>query len=81
MDVMIDNTCRFKQMSFMDGFIGYNQIKMYPDDEKHTSFITLLGVYCYCDALWIEECRGDISESYEYNLSRAYTQDSGILRR
>ena len=32
---------------FMDGFSGYNQIKMYPDDEKHTSFRTPLGVYCY----------------------------------
>jgi len=47
MDVMIDNTCGFKQMSFMDGFSGYNQIKMYPDDENHTSFRTPLGVYCY----------------------------------
>jgi len=31
----------------MDGFSGYNQIKLYPDDEKHTSFRTPLGVYCY----------------------------------
>jgi len=31
----------------MDGFLGYNQIKMYPDDEKHTSFRTPLGVYFY----------------------------------
>jgi len=31
----------------MDGFSGYNQIKMYPEDERHTSFNTLLGVY-YC---------------------------------
>ena len=44
---MIDNTCGFERMSFMDGFSGYNQIKMYPDDEKHTSFRTPLGVYCY----------------------------------
>ena len=44
---MIDNTCGFERMSFMDGFSGYNQIKMYPDHEKHTSFRTLLGVYCY----------------------------------
>ena len=29
----------------MDGFSGYNQIKMYPNDEKHTSFRT--RVYCY----------------------------------
>ena len=33
-DVMIDNTCGFERMSFMDGFSRYNQIKMYPDDEK-----------------------------------------------
>jgi len=46
-DVMINNTCGFKRMSFMDGFSGYNQIKMYPEDEKHTSFRTPLGVYCY----------------------------------
>ena len=44
---MIDNTCGFERMSFMDGFSGYNQIKMCPDDEKHTSFRTPLGVYCY----------------------------------
>ena len=29
-DVMIDNICGFERMSFMDGFSGYNQIKMYP---------------------------------------------------
>ena len=46
-DVMIDNTCGFKRMSFMDGFSGYNQIKIFPDDEKHTSFWTPLGVFCY----------------------------------
>ena len=47
-DVMIDNMCGwFEWMSFMDGFSKYNQIKMYPDDEKHTSFRTPLGLYCY----------------------------------
>jgi hypothetical protein len=46
-DVMINNTCRFERMSFMDGFSRYNQIKMYPEDEKHTSFRTPKGVYCY----------------------------------
>ena len=46
-EIMIDNMCDFEKMSFMDGFSGYNQIKMYPEDEKHTSFRTPLGVYCY----------------------------------
>ena len=31
----------------MDGFSGYNQIKMYTDDEKYTTFRTPLGVYYY----------------------------------
>jgi len=30
----------------MDRFFGYNQIKMYLEDEKHTSFRMTLGVYC-----------------------------------
>jgi len=30
----------------MDGFSEYNQIKMYPEDEKHTSFRNALGLYC-----------------------------------
>ena len=44
---MIDNTCDFERMYFMDGFSGYNQQKMYHDDEKHTSFRKPLGVYYY----------------------------------
>ena len=31
----------------MDRLSEYNQIKMYPDNEKHTSFRTPLGLYCY----------------------------------
>jgi len=46
-DVMIDNTCKFERMSFMDDLSGYSQIKMYHEDEKHTSFRTTLGLYCY----------------------------------
>jgi len=46
-DVMIENTCGFERMSFMDNFFWYIQIKMHPDDEKHASFKTPLGVYYY----------------------------------
>ena len=44
---MIDNTFEYERMSFMDGFSGYNQIKMFLEDEKHTSSRTPFGVYCY----------------------------------
>ena len=45
-DVMINNTCEFERISFMDGFSGYNQIKMYPENEKYTSFKMPQGVFC-----------------------------------
>ena len=31
----------------MDGFLGYNQIKMAPEDMEKNSFITPWGTYCY----------------------------------
>jgi len=38
----------------MEGFSGYNQIKMYPDDEEHTSFRTPLGCIAilWCPSNW-----------------------------
>ena len=40
-DVLVDNTAKSKVFSFMDGFSGYNQIKMAVEDREKTSFITL----------------------------------------
>ena len=37
-DVLVDNTARRALMSFMDGFLGYNQIKMAPKDMTKTTF-------------------------------------------
>ena len=73
----------------MNGFSGYNQIKMYPEDEKHTSFRTLFkGVLLHGNALRIEECSGNISTGHEYNLHEhirktmeCYTDDIAVKRR
>jgi len=46
-DTLVDNTARFSLFSFMDGFSGYNQIKMAPEDMQKTTFITLWGTFCY----------------------------------
>nr|CAD1839597.1 unnamed protein product [Ananas comosus var. bracteatus] len=46
-DLMIDNASSCEIFSFMDGSSGYNQIKMAPEDEKHTTFRTPIGIYCY----------------------------------
>ena len=46
-DVIVDNMTSFALFSFMDGFSGYNQIKMAPEDMEKTTFITLWGTFCY----------------------------------
>jgi len=67
-DVMIDNTCDFERMSFIDGFLGYNRIKMYPEDENHTSFRTPLGVYCYTVISFGLKNAGATYKRYECDL-------------
>ena len=39
-DILVDNTARAKVFSFMDGFSGYNQIKMALEDMEKTTFVT-----------------------------------------
>ena len=46
-DVLVDNTANHHMFSFMDGFSGYNQIRMFPEDREKTTFITLWGTFCY----------------------------------
>lgn len=46
-DVLVDSTVGHALLSFMDGFSGYNQIKMAPQDMEKTAFITQWGTYCY----------------------------------
>ena len=46
-DILVDNTTQHKMFSFMDGFSGYNQIKMAPEDMENTTFMTLQGTFCY----------------------------------
>ena len=46
-EILIDATMGYEIFSFMDGFSGYNQIKMAPEDEELTAFRTPKGIYCY----------------------------------
>ncbi|KAH7836661.1 hypothetical protein Vadar_004049 [Vaccinium darrowii] len=46
-DVLVDNTAGHALLSFMDGFSGYNQILMAPEDREKTTFTTEWGTYCY----------------------------------
>ncbi|KAK2455577.1 hypothetical protein QL285_003015 [Trifolium repens] len=44
-DKLVDNLSRFKLLSFMDAYSGYNQIKMAEIDKKKTAFMTESGNY------------------------------------
>ncbi|OMO57946.1 hypothetical protein CCACVL1_25645 [Corchorus capsularis] len=46
-DILVDNTAGYSWFSFMDGFSGYNQIKMAPKDMEKTALVTAWGVFCY----------------------------------
>ena len=46
-DLIVDNTANHALKSFVDGFAGYNKIKMHPDHQDKTAFITPWGTYCY----------------------------------
>ena len=46
-DLIVDATTGHELLSFMDAFSGYNQIRMNPDDQEKTSFVTGQGTYCY----------------------------------
>ena len=46
-DTLVDNTANNLLFSFMDGFLGYNQIRMAPEDHEKTTFVTMWGTFCY----------------------------------
>ena len=46
-DQLVDSTVGHKFLSFMDAFLGYNQILMDKDDQEKTSFFTNQRLYCY----------------------------------
>ena len=52
-DEVLGNVGGQEVYSFTDGFLGYHQIQIAPEDRHKTTFATKMG---YSYALWIEEC-------------------------
>jgi hypothetical protein len=46
-DQIIDECAGCEAFSFMDGFSGYNQIQIKPEDQHKTTFICLWGTFAY----------------------------------
>ena len=46
-DQIVDVLAGHGMLSFLDAFLGYHQILMYPPDVEKTTFITPHGLFCY----------------------------------
>ena len=46
-DQFVDSTTKYGLLSFLNAFSGYHQIRMNPEDEEKTAFITKVVTYCY----------------------------------
>ena len=46
-DTLVDNMAKHSLFSFMNGFLGYNQIRMASEDMEKTTFLTMWGTFCY----------------------------------
>jgi hypothetical protein len=46
-DQIVDSTSGCNLLSFLDAYSGFHQIQMSRQDRKHTTFVTVDGLYCY----------------------------------
>ena len=46
-DILVDNTAGHEIFSFMDSLSRYNEIRISPEDQSKTAFLTPWGVFCY----------------------------------
>ncbi len=47
LDLVLNTVARHEMYSFMDGYNGYNQVKMAEEDKEKMSFISKWGTYAY----------------------------------
>jgi hypothetical protein len=47
MDHILQKVVGENRISMMDGFLGYNQVEMHPDDREKTTFTTPWGTFMY----------------------------------
>lgn len=46
-ELLVDTTTGYEALSFMDGYLGYNQIQMALEDEEATAFYTANRIFYY----------------------------------
>lgn len=78
-ELLIDLTTSYEKLSFINGYLELNQIKMNPNVSKMISFKSSKGALLPSHALWYEECWGDRPSRHFRNLQRNAWRHSGVL--
>ncbi|XP_026458954.1 uncharacterized protein LOC113359557 [Papaver somniferum] len=82
-DQLVESIVGNEALTLMDGYAGYNQIPLAPEDQEHTSFFTPRGLYCYtkmpfglknAGAIY-QRLVGDMFEDQIHNTIEVYVDD------
>ena len=68
-DQLVDSMAGHKLLTFMDAFLGYNQMKMAEEDQEKITFVTKLrALLLQGNAFWTEEHRSNLPEIGKQNV-------------
>ena len=73
-DQLVDSTIGHKLLTFMDAFLGYNQILMKEEDQEKTAFVTSQSLYCYkCMPFGLK----NVGTNYQRLVNQMFTKQIG----
>ena len=76
-DHVLERVAGKEAYSFLDGFLGYNQVSIDAKDQHKTTFATEWGIFAYKSyAIWFNKCSCNILETHESCFQRV---SAGIL--
>ncbi|RDY01128.1 Retrovirus-related Pol polyprotein from transposon 17.6, partial [Mucuna pruriens] len=68
-DRLVDEALGFALLSLMDAYSRYNQIRMHPQDEARTSFITNSSAFCYKEMSFGLK---NVGATYQYLMDKIF---------
>ena len=71
MEHLLQKVSGARVMSFLDGFSGYNQVAVHPDDQEKTAYHSLGHFHVCQNSIWANECWSYFSESHGPIFCRA----------
>ncbi|MCO5587501.1 hypothetical protein L7F22_041450 [Adiantum nelumboides] len=85
-DMMLDEIAGHEMYSFMDGYSGYNQLNIAPEDKEKTTFITEWGAFMYlvmpfglCNApATFQHCMMEIFSEFLHRFLAIFVDDFTI---